>query len=64
MKFFRILERSSSSRFKNNILLLTAYDNERGKGDHKHVGEIEEEYVFESLERLLADFRRDVENWS
>ena len=40
------------------------YDNERGKGDHKHIGEIELDYVFESLEKLLADFRRDVENWS
>ena len=40
------------------------YDNERGKGDHKHVGEVEEGYIFESLEKLLADFRSDVENWS
>ncbi len=40
------------------------YDNERGKGDHKHVGEIEEDYRFQSLEQLLADFRSDVENWS
>ena len=40
------------------------YDNERGKGDHKHIREIELDYVFESLEKLLADFRRDVENWS
>ena len=40
------------------------YDNERGKGDHKHVGEVEDEYIFESLEKLLADFRNDVENWS
>jgi hypothetical protein len=40
------------------------YDNERGKGDHKHVGETEEDYAFESVEKLLADFRRDVENWS
>ena len=40
------------------------YDNERGKGDHKHLGEIEEDYTFESLEKLLADFRSDVENWS
>ena len=40
------------------------YDNERGKGDHRHVGKLEEEYLFESLERLLADFRNDVENWS
>ena len=40
------------------------YDNERGKGDHKHVGEVEKDYIFESLEKLLADFRSDVENWS
>jgi hypothetical protein len=40
------------------------YDNERGKGDHKHVGEVEEDYSFQSLEKLLADFRHDVENWS
>jgi predicted transcriptional regulator len=40
------------------------YDNERGKGDHKHVREVEEEYVFETLEKLLADFRSDVQNWS
>ena len=40
------------------------YDNERGKGDHRHIGEVEEEYVFVSLDRLLADFKYDVENWS
>jgi hypothetical protein len=40
------------------------YDNERGKGDHKHVGDVEEIYLFESLDKLLADFRSDVENWS
>jgi hypothetical protein len=40
------------------------YDNERGKGDHKHVGEVEEDYSFQSLEKLLADFRHDVENWN
>ena len=39
------------------------YDNERGKGDHRHVGEREEDYVFATLEQLLEDFRRDVENW-
>ena len=40
------------------------YDNERGKGDHRHIGEREEDYVFATLEQLLEDFRRDVENWS
>ena len=39
------------------------YDNERGKGDHLHVGNAESDYSFLSLERLLADFRSDVENW-
>lgn len=39
------------------------YDNERGKGDHRHVGKAEESYRFESLTQLLADFRRDVETW-
>jgi hypothetical protein len=39
------------------------YDNERGKGDHRHIGAREEEYVFGTLEQLLEDFRRDVENW-
>ena len=39
------------------------YDNERGKGDHRHIGESEECYVFSTLEQLLEDFRRDVENW-
>jgi hypothetical protein len=40
------------------------YDNERGKGDHRHIGGHEEDYVFTSIEQLLDDFRRDVENWS
>lgn len=39
------------------------YDNERGKGDHRHVGQAEEAYRFESLAQLLADFQRDVETW-
>ena len=39
------------------------YDNERGKGDHRHLGEQEEEYVFTTLEQLLADFERDVNEW-
>ena len=40
------------------------YDNERGKGDHRHVTGGEETYTFESLDQLLTDFQRDIENWS
>lgn len=50
--------------FGKDGLCRIRYDNERGKGDHKHLGEMELDYIFESLEKLLADFRRDVENWS
>ena len=36
------------------------YDNERGKGDHRHLDGVEKPYAFRSLERLLLDFWRDV----
>ncbi len=39
---------------------LVLYDNERGKGDHKHVREVETPYVFTSRERLIEDFLTDV----
>lgn len=39
------------------------YDNERGKGDHRHIGTVEEDYAFSSLDTLLNDFERDVANW-
>lgn len=32
------------------------YDNERGKGDHRHIAGVEEPYPFESVERLAKDF--------
>lgn len=39
------------------------YDNEAGKGDHKHVGTRETSYVFTTPTRLLADFWADVDRW-
>ena len=36
------------------------YDNERGKGDHRHVGGNEESYLFDGPEKLIADFIADV----
>ena len=39
------------------------YDNEAGKGDHKHVGEREQPYIFSTIERLVADFFQDVMRW-
>lgn len=40
------------------------YDNERGKGDHRHVAGMEAPYGFTSIDRLLDDFERDVDSRS
>jgi len=40
--------------------LAVLFDNERGKGDHRHIGEVEDEYSFESPERLIEDFKTAV----
>ena len=37
------------------------YDNERGKGDHRHVGTKQLPYVFRSPEQLMSDFEADIE---
>jgi Family of unknown function (DUF6516) len=39
------------------------YDNETGKGDHKHMGEHEIPYDFTTPQTLLNDFWNDVDNW-
>jgi hypothetical protein len=40
-----------------------AYDNELGKGDHRHLSDREEPYRFSTPEQLIADFRADVKEW-
>jgi hypothetical protein len=39
------------------------YDNETGKGDHRHFDEKETVYVFSTVDRLVADFLEDVTRW-
>jgi hypothetical protein len=39
---------------------LVGYDNERGKGDHRHLRGVETPYVFKSVEQLMDDFWADV----
>lgn len=39
------------------------YDNEAGKGDHRHSGKVEAGYNFVSADRLVADFFEDVRRW-
>jgi hypothetical protein len=61
--------KGSTHRFKYRLALIVAgecvlrYDNETGKGDHRHIGEAETAYTFSSYENRLADFWADVEAW-
>lgn len=40
---------------------VVCYDNERPKGDHRHYAGREAPYRFESLEKLIEDFYREVQ---
>ena len=40
---------------------VVGYDNERGKGDHRHIGDTEAPYTFVDVPTLTADFMADVE---
>ena len=40
------------------------YDNEVGKGDHRHFGATESLYQFSTPERLMVDFQKDIERWN
>ncbi|EGO8361715.1 hypothetical protein EYW98_20480 [Escherichia coli] len=36
------------------------YDNERGNGDHKHIGDREFPVTFTSIQDLIASFQEDI----
>jgi Family of unknown function (DUF6516) len=40
------------------------YDNERGKGDHRHFGAKELPYAFSSTDQLMSDFTADIARWN
>lgn len=59
----------SEHRFKYRLVYIVhgrrvlGFDNERGKGDHRHDGEKEFPYRSESIDRLLDDFAEAIELW-
>jgi hypothetical protein len=46
-----------------NRKCVVRYDNERGKGDHRHFGAQETEYAFLDPRKLIADFESDIARW-
>lgn len=59
----------SAHRYKYRLALVDQgmnvlrYDNETGKGDHRHLGTGEEPYAFTGIEQLLQDFESDTRAW-
>ena len=47
---------------RNSICILR-YDNEAGKGDHRHVDGSEMPYAFSNVDALMDDFWGDVDSW-
>jgi Family of unknown function (DUF6516) len=47
----------------NNICVIR-YDNETGKGDHRHFKNKESAYKFTTPNQLIADFQRDIARWN
>ena len=39
------------------------YDNEVGKGDHRHIDGKQRSYAFETADKLIADFQLDIARW-
>ena len=60
----------SKHRYKYRLAFVVAgacvlrYDNEAGKGDHKHLCGKEVKYHFVSVDKLVAEFFEDVRRWS
>jgi hypothetical protein len=60
---------ASRHRFKYRLAFVVEgecvlrFDNEAGKGDHKHLHGLQQAYSFTTLERLMRDFWKEVEAW-
>jgi hypothetical protein len=61
----KTLERPHGYKYRLNYCLadgttIVRYDNKLGKGDHKHIKHLELPYKFETPDKLVADFKRDI----
>ena len=60
----------STHRFKyrlayivNGVCVLR-YDNESGKGDHRHYGDRQSAYAFSNPDQLIAALQADIARWN
>lgn len=45
-------------------ICVVRYDNEVGKGDHRHFGASQSIYRFSTPEQLMVDFQKDIARWN
>src|SRR5437868_1555899 len=62
----RSSERPHGFKYRLNFctadgVTLIRYDNELGKGDHKHIADQQQPYKFTNIDTLLEDFWKDVD---
>ena len=61
---------ASTHRFKYQLAYVVEgarvvrYDNEAGKGDHRHFKGKKSAYAFKTADRLIADIQRDIARWN
>jgi len=61
--------RGCSHRYKyrfayvENDVCVVRFDNETGKGDHKHIDRHEFPIIFVSINQLYDDFYKEVDQW-
>ncbi|QHS09104.1 DUF6516 family protein [Sinimarinibacterium sp. NLF-5-8] len=62
--------RASAHHYKYRLAYVVSgvcvlrFDNEAGKGDHKHVGNVEFPIVFSDPDQLVADFKAEITRWN
>ena len=60
----------SAHRYKYRLayvvrgVCVVRYDNEAGKGDHRHYGQRESAYAFAGPDKLIAAFQADIARWN
>ena len=59
--WYSLQHESRRARAEECVVL---YDNERGKGDHRHFAGAQELYKFISPDQLIEDFSADIERWN
>ncbi len=47
-----------------NGVCVVRYDNEVGKGDHRHFNGKESAYTFKAPDKLITDFQHDIARWN